>query len=226
MTVRGRLRDVTLSIPRGVTAILGANGSGKTTLLKLAARLLKPDRGSVEGPRRVGAALQNPYLGFLGPTVAEDLARTAGGRGEALKLLREAGLEYASERSPYTLSMGEARILSVLMAISWGPEAVVIDEPTSGLDGSGKRWLASLIARLGVPVLVAGHDIDFAAAVAGWAVILRDGRVRVSGDMERVLRMLPEETGLGLEPGPAVKAALERGLDPLCTARCVLGVTR
>ncbi|BAN90973.1 ATP-binding cassette domain-containing protein [Aeropyrum camini] len=226
VSVWGRLWEVSLSIPTGVTAVLGANGSGKTTLLKLAARLLKPDKGLVIGPRRVGAALQNPYLGFLGPTVAEDLARTAGGRGAALSLLREAGLEYAAERSPFTLSMGEARILSVLMAVSWQPEAVVIDEPTSGLDVSGRRWLARVIAGLDTPVLIAGHDLDFAAAVADWAVVLGEGRVRAEGYMDTILETISRRPDLGLEPGPAVKAALERGLDPRCTARCVYGVGR
>ena len=216
----GRIRDVNLTISSRVTAVLGPNGSGKTTLLKLAAGLLKPSSGEVLRPESVGASLQNPYLGFSSHTVIEDLTLCAGSRDEALRILREAGLEHLAGRSPFTLSMGEARIISVLAAISWNPEGLVIDEPTSGLDQRYRRWLARLIDSLRIPVLIAGHDIDFAASVAQEAIIMKRGTVLLHSNVDKILSSEVLDR-VGLEPGPIMKKALKLGLSPSRVARCV-----
>src|ERR1043166_6290778 len=44
---RPRLRDVTLEIRPGVTAVIGQSGAGKTSLLNLLVGFEKPDRGSI-----------------------------------------------------------------------------------------------------------------------------------------------------------------------------------
>ena len=44
------LHDLDFSIPPGWTGVVGANGAGKTTLLHLAAGLLDPSDGLLDGP--------------------------------------------------------------------------------------------------------------------------------------------------------------------------------
>src|SRR5215212_6993454 len=41
------LKDVTLTIPRGMFGLLGPNGAGKSTLMRMIATLQEPDRGSI-----------------------------------------------------------------------------------------------------------------------------------------------------------------------------------
>src|ERR1043166_6892173 len=41
------LRDVSLTIPRGMFGLLGPNGAGKSTLMRIIATLQEPDQGSV-----------------------------------------------------------------------------------------------------------------------------------------------------------------------------------
>jgi ABC-type multidrug transport system ATPase subunit len=203
-----RLYSVTFEARGRVTSVLGPNGSGKTSVLLVASGLLEPSGGSVVRPRRVGAAWQNPYLSFHRPTVAEELEDAAGSRGEAMRLLREHGLAHAAGRSPFTLSLGEARMLSILRAFAWGPEAVVLDEPTAGLDVRGKAAVAGLIEGSRLPALIATHDPLFALAVSEWSVSLRRGRSVYEGPPEG---------------SPEAEAARRAGVGR-CEARCLLGL--
>ncbi|MEB3773305.1 MAG: energy-coupling factor ABC transporter ATP-binding protein, partial [Desulfurococcales archaeon] len=95
----------------------------------------------------------------------------------ALEVLRGWGLEDLADRSPFTLSMGQARILSILLATLWDPDLVVIDEPTSGLGWRERGMLAELLKVLDTPVVMASHDPDFILEAADRVVVLEDGRV-------------------------------------------------
>lgn len=209
------VRDIALAIGPGErVALVGPNGSGKSTLLRLIAGLLRPRLGSVRlngldparlrAPRLaelVGYVFQDPELGFLADTVdgeislGLDLASTR----RATDLLERLGLppERLGGRSPYRLSGGEQRRLSVAAALARRPRLLVLDEPTFGQDRRGWEAMAAIIDELvgeGTAVIAATHDARFAATVArrriemadGW-VVADDGPNRESAASQRVM---------------------------------------
>jgi energy-coupling factor transporter ATP-binding protein EcfA2 len=195
---RGRpvVRDVDLGIAAGErAALVGPNGSGKSTLLRLLAGLLRPASGSIQlagrDPARLrpanladlaGYVFQDPELGFLADTVGEEIGlgldAAAAGRSEALMDRLGLPLEQFGDRSPYRLSGGEQRRLSIASALARQPNVLFLDEPTFGQDRRGWEAMAAIIGELvedGTAVLAATHDERFASRVARRRIEMADG---------------------------------------------------
>lgn len=178
-------------------ALVGANGSGKSTLGRLLAGLLRPDRGTVrlggDDPsrlpaavlaRRAGYVFQDPESGFLTDRVIDEvmLGLTEAERASAPTLMTRLGLplESFARRSPYRLSGGEARRLSLACTLVRSPELLVLDEPTYGQDRLGYEALVSILAMhvdRGAAVVAATHDERFVADVASRVLTVAGGRV-------------------------------------------------
>ena len=190
------LRSVEMSVAPGErVALVGPNGSGKTTLLRLALGLLKPAAGAVRlggrDPRRLppvqlarlaGYVVQDPELGFLGESVQEELeiglepeqVRYAHDLAQRLRL----PLEEFAERSPYRLSGGEQRRLSLVTGLAHRPLLLALDEPTFGQDRRGHEALVAALDELvgeGSAVLTATHDERFVRDATDRRVELADG---------------------------------------------------
>jgi energy-coupling factor transport system ATP-binding protein len=106
-----------------------------------------------------------------------------------LRALASVGLEQAVERDPRDLSGGERERLAIAI-VSAGRSsggrsgAVCLDEPTRGMDGARKRELGgrlAAIAAAGQAVVVATHDVEFAAGFATRVVLLGDGELIAGG---------------------------------------------
>jgi energy-coupling factor transport system ATP-binding protein len=221
------LRGLSLELRPGETvALLGRNGAGKSTLLRTAAGVLAPDRGAIRASGEVALLVQTPSDYLLHERVADELPR-----GAAVAALRELGLERLADADPRDLSGGERQrlALGVVLAgrgIGAGapPAVVALDEPTRGMDQQRKRDLADRMGALaaqGAAVVVATHDVEFAARAARRCVLLGGGRVVADGSTTEVLaggRYFTTEVARALGPGPgavlpeqgarAVRAAL------------------
>jgi len=185
------LRGVSVRIDAGERVVLmGRNGAGKTTLLRTAAGALESSRGWVAAPGGIALASQSPADMIVRDRVADELPGEAG--REALGLV---GLGAVLESDPRDLSGGERQRLTLALAMAGRtgdglPGLICLDEPTRGMDAARKhalrRWLSDL-AGDGPAVVVATHDIEFAARFADRVVLLGEGELLADGDPAEVL---------------------------------------
>lgn len=170
-----------------VTAIVGPSGSGKSTLLRLAADLLRPQQGAVEGAARDGMAFvfQSPNL-LPWRTVRDNVALPLQLRGapaherreRADEILARVGLAEVAGSLPRSLSGGMKMRASLARALVTEPQILLMDEPFSALDTFTRRQMhaefLSLWQRTGLSVLFVTHDLEE-------AVTLSDRVVAISG---------------------------------------------
>jgi energy-coupling factor transporter ATP-binding protein EcfA2 len=189
---RDVLRGIDLVVKRGErVALMGRNGAGKSTLLKTAASLVDPVRGKIGTPGGIALLTQNPSDYLVRERVGDELPGDAG-----LAALRVVGLEHAVDADPRDLSGGERQRLALAIALAGQmegdglPGLVALDEPTRGMDRGRKDELVELIGRLagrGAGVVVATHDVEFAAEFAARVVLLGAGVVIADGPASEVL---------------------------------------
>ncbi|MGW8990963.1 ABC transporter ATP-binding protein [Streptomyces zhihengii] len=210
------LRGVDLTIrPGELTALIGLNGCGKSTLLRLAAGLLRPDRGRVllggydlaKLSRRATAAkvalLHQSASAVPGMTVRH-LVRQGryAARGPlgmlregddpvVRRALRDVGVEEWAERDVDALSGGERQRVRLAMALAQDTEVLLLDEPTTYLDLHHQLDVLQTVVRLreerGLTVVMVLHDLAHAARFAERVVALRDGRVVADGTPKEVV---------------------------------------
>ncbi len=188
---RDVLRGIDLAIAPGErVALMGRNGAGKSTLLRAAAGLLGSAAGRVSAAR-MALLTQNPSDFLVRERVGDELP---GGPG--LAALCAVGLEHAVDADPRDLSGGERQRLALAIALAGRldgagvPGLVALDEPTRGMDRARKEDLVALCDRLaaqGAAVLVATHDVEFAAEFAERVVLLGDGVVIADGPGAEIL---------------------------------------
>jgi energy-coupling factor transporter ATP-binding protein EcfA2 len=208
------LKDISYSIlPGDSVLLLGPNGSGKTTLLKLIMGLLKPTKGKIriddvdtskasvfEISKKVSMIFQNPEKQFFAETVREELSfglKNRGLREEEIKkkveeVAKKFGLFEYLDKSPFDLSGGEKRRLSIASIIILDPEVLIVDEPTAGLDFQYRNLMVSIIRGFletrNKSLVVATHDIDFGLRIANKAAVINEGKLVWSGNVVSLLR--------------------------------------
>jgi energy-coupling factor transport system ATP-binding protein len=186
------LHGVSLEIPAGErVALMGRNGAGKSTLLRTVAGLTTAVRGKLEVPRDVALLSQSPGDFLVRERVADEFRDPQAAR----ESLAAVGLEAKAEADPHDLSGGERQRLALAIVMAGRangevPGLVCLDEPTRGMDRARKLELRGLIDHLasaGSAVVVATHDVEFAAEFADRVVLLGDGEVIADGSCSEIL---------------------------------------
>ena len=230
------LHEVGFSLDAGkMIALCGRNGSGKTTLARLLMRINEPPRGTIWlgdkdvatlEPRdiaaEIGYVFQNPDHQFVTDRVWDEVAyglqvrgfSDAAVRERADEMLAAVDLRHYRERSPFSLSLGERRRLSVATMLVLEPRLLVLDEPTIGQDHERAQQLMQMMARLreryGTTVLMITHDVRLVAEWAERALVLSRGRLLFDGDPQAMFadRALLREVGLLAPPVFEIGVAL------------------
>ena len=179
---------------------------------------------------RFGVVFQNPEHQFVAGTVREELAvapavhaRAGGDRARRLStpragshddspsragasparadaLLDRLGLRRLAGVSPFSLSGGEQRRLSVATALATAPPVLLLDEPTFGQDSRTWAELATLLAEhrdAGGAVVMATHDRALVEALGAREVALP----ALAHPPQPARTASPAEVGMSVRPG-------------------------
>jgi energy-coupling factor transporter ATP-binding protein EcfA2 len=179
-----------------IVVIKGRNGAGKSTLFKMIATVLKPQKGEVTAKsgdriikgkelfKEVAFIFQNPESHFLFDTIEEELKQVAQKNfpeNDKNILLESFFHELNQKKSPFLLSEGEKRRLSLILALFQGKSLFLFDEPTFGQDAKSKQLIASLmktIKNYGALQIVISHDEEFIESVADKVFLLEGGKLK------------------------------------------------
>lgn len=159
--------------PGEAALVTGPNGAGKSSLIRIAAGLLAPAAGRVEGE---GARALLAEQAALDPelSVAAALrfwARIDGNPGGIAEALDRVGLDDLSQVPVRLLSTGQRRRAALARVLASGAPVWLLDEPANGLDAAALGLLERAIGehrRAGGIALVATHlpmALDDARAV-------------------------------------------------------------
>jgi len=226
-----------------IVALCGPNGSGKSTLIEHLNGILTPSEGdirvnghSITGGERtdlwkeVGVVFQRSDDQLFAPTVLEDVMFGPLNMGmpvdkanaAAMEALEAVGAADLVHKLPNYLSGGQKRLVSIAGILAMKPKVIALDEPTSDLDPVHSERIEDLITglreRFSISVVIATHDLDFAARVADRICLVKNGSVFAEGTPAEVFYDPALIADAGLKVPQVVRVYLEycalHGIEP------------
>ncbi|MCW5980881.1 MAG: ABC transporter ATP-binding protein [Bryobacteraceae bacterium] len=198
---------VNLSIPPGITGLVGPNGSGKTTLMNLMTGLIRPSRGAIRilgiPPDRpealfhhVGYCTQFDSFpkGMTGYQLLYSFLRVhARPHAEANRLawaaLERVSLTEAAHKKIAAYSKGMRQRVKLAHALCHDPQVMILDEPLNGLDPMARAETLALFTELGAAgrhVIVSSHILHEVDRISDQVVLLSNGYVVAEGQIRGV----------------------------------------
>ncbi|MDD1723575.1 MAG: ATP-binding cassette domain-containing protein, partial [Methanospirillum sp.] len=188
--------------------IIGPSGAGKTVLLEMVAGIHTPRTGRIlfEGndithdqpkDRHIAMMYQDLML-FPHLNVRDNIQFSVRMRKvpEAVieekvkELVRILGISHLVDRSPATLSGGEAQRVALARALIQKPRLLLLDEPLSALDSMTRERLRQEIRKvhqhLSIPIIHITHHFEDVYALADKVAIMQDGMIVQAGKPEDV----------------------------------------
>lgn len=188
-------------------AIIGANGAGKSSLILSMVGVI-PGSGQIhvdgvelnkknltEIRKKVGVVFQNPDDQLFLPTIYDDVAfgpRNLGMDEESVRYrvedrMKLLHISHLRNKSALKLSGGEKRMAAMATVLAMKPDVMVFDEPTAFLDPKSRRNLIRVLQKLPHTMLIATHDLTFAAEVCPRCILLKEGKLFADGQAEDLL---------------------------------------
>jgi ABC-2 type transport system ATP-binding protein len=208
------VNKVNLTIPPGITSLVGPNGSGKTTLMNLMTGLIRPTRGEIavlgispEHPEQlcklVGYCAQFDscpkgltgyqfiywFLRMHGYTPAECDEKTAAA-------LEKVSMTDAAQRPVGAYSKGMRQRVKLAQSIAHDPRVLVLDEPLNGLDPMARAETIALFrewGKNGRHVIVSSHILHEVDSISDQVILLSQGYVVAEGEIQGVRSEVKEQ---------------------------------
>ncbi len=204
------LQDASFELDEGaILAIAGPNGAGKTTLLNLLCGTAEIVLGDVlvkgrslkqmpakDRARMIavvsqqelpdGRLLLRDYVAMGQIPIRAD--RSAAEHAEELdRVLNLTGLNALADKRMAMLSGGERQRAHIARALAQNPSLLFLDEPTNHLDPDAKGRMLSLVAELGITVVMIVHDLVMIPEFATHVALMKSTRLTGFGPVADVL---------------------------------------
>ncbi len=204
------LRETSFALEEGaILAIAGPNGAGKTTLLNLLCGVAKLALGdvriqgqslrklsSLERARRIAVVGQQEMpdgrLQLRDYVALGQIPIRADKSAEALqtdlqRVLDTTELSHLAGKQMAKLSGGERQRAHIARALAQNPSLLFLDEPTNHLDPDAKGHMLSLVAELGVTVVMIVHDLVMIPEFASHVALMKNAQLTAFGPVAEVL---------------------------------------
>ncbi len=205
---------VSLTIPPGITSLVGPNGSGKTTLMNLMTGLLLPTRGKIsvlgispQHPeqlfRQLGYCTQFDSFprGFTGYQFVYSFLRLYGcthieAEQFTWRAIERVNMVDAAHRKIAGYSKGMRQRIKLAQSTCHGPSILVLDEPLNGLDPLVRAEVIALLRSLaeeGMHIVISSHVLHEVDMISDQVVLLSNGYVIAEGKIRGVRGELDDE---------------------------------
>jgi ABC-type multidrug transport system ATPase subunit len=206
------LNNFSLEIKQGeIIILIGPNGCGKTTLISAITSAQSFDSGEIdiyennieENPnavKSVGVVFQESV--FVKEITARENLKFFGtlrGLTKSLEsdityLADQIGLTHCLDSESGSMSGGEKRKLSILIALIQKPQILVLDEPTAGVDAAACHQIWKVInSYKDTTSLISAHALEEAESVCSKIIVMQNGELKFGGSPTE----LREQTGCG-----------------------------
>jgi branched-chain amino acid transport system ATP-binding protein len=193
------LRDITISVEKGITCIVGPNGAGKTTLVKSILGLLPVVSGKITFLEQDITHLPTHRIALLGIgyvpedrriypdfTVNENILLGTWRRKVNTDAIFEKiyalfpKLKDLSRSLGIHLSGGEQSMLAIARTLALEPRCLLLDEPLEGLAPAIRKRLAEGISELraqGLTTLITASDMSYVPDIADTIYTIERGEI-------------------------------------------------
>jgi ABC-2 type transport system ATP-binding protein len=198
------LKNISLTIPRGMFGLLGPNGAGKSTLIRTIATLQEPDEGSIQFGdldllRQQDRVRQT--LGYLPQefgvyphvtaerllthfAVLKGITDRRARREIVDRLLRQTNLYDVRKKKLGGYSGGMRQRFGVAVALLGNPTLIIVDEPTAGLDPAERVRFLNLLSDVGedAVVVLSTHIVDDVLELCSRVAIIDKGAILLEAE--------------------------------------------
>jgi ABC-type multidrug transport system ATPase subunit len=202
------LKDVNLSIGKGMFGLLGQNGAGKSTLMRTIATLQDADEGAItfgginiadkpDAIRRSLGYLPQEFGVYPSVSAEELLLHLAdlkgiGSRNERKaqveSLLQKVNLYDKRNQKLGTYSGGMKQRFGIAQALLGNPKVIIVDEPTAGLDPMERNRFYNLLSEIGesIIVILSTHIVEDVSTLCHDMAIIGTGEVLMTGNPRKI----------------------------------------
>ena len=191
------LKDVSFTVQKGrILALAGGNGAGKSTLIRLLTGQEKPMSGELKWQESQAIRYMPDDVDFPSMLTAAEVLQLLSSlkridKKEQEQVLKRVGLWDVRKQRVQQFSKGMRQRLNLAQSLLGAGSLLILDEPTNGLD---PFWIAELKKmmleqkEMGNTVIFSTHLLGFVEEVADDVLVLHEGNILLSGDLNVILR--------------------------------------